>query len=306
MRTTAFAAVVVLLLAGCGGDDREAQNDRQTPTSVAPSSPSASEAVPDPAEEIVGAFTPELDSIAVLGHSGATGANSDPDHPGTDARSNSWATGDSPKVDSVYKRLLDSHPALKDHNYNGAVDGSRVDNLELQLASVLRLADPVPDVVIIQTIDNDMRCDGTDEDNYAYFGETLDEMIGLIQERTRGAQVFIVSQWADVEEWSSWAVGRPDVVAANSDLGPCTVFRDGKVWPKGVRTMQELTNGYFEVIEDVCAAHDGCFTDQRALQQMQVVDADVSSDGQHLSIAGNKKMAALAFAALPEEITDRP
>jgi hypothetical protein len=37
-------------------------------------------------------------AIAVLGHSGATGFDSDPAHPGEDTTANSWATGDNPST----------------------------------------------------------------------------------------------------------------------------------------------------------------------------------------------------------------
>jgi hypothetical protein len=40
-------------------------------------------------------------SIVVLGHSGATGYDSDPKAPETDATQNSWATGDNPEIRSI-------------------------------------------------------------------------------------------------------------------------------------------------------------------------------------------------------------
>ena len=67
-------------------------------------------------------------AIAVLGHSGATGYDSDPKRPRVDAEENSWATGDNPAVDSIYLRLLALNPAVRGHNTNLAVDGTGVDN----------------------------------------------------------------------------------------------------------------------------------------------------------------------------------
>src|SRR4051812_5374581 len=57
-------------------------------------------------------------SIAVLGHSGATGENSDPGRPGVEVRANSWATGTNPAVKSVYLRILAQHAGIKGHNVN--------------------------------------------------------------------------------------------------------------------------------------------------------------------------------------------
>jgi hypothetical protein len=44
-------------------------------------------------------------SIPVLGHSGATGWNSDPERRYSDATQNSWATGTNPAVNSIYLRI---------------------------------------------------------------------------------------------------------------------------------------------------------------------------------------------------------
>ena len=57
-------------------------------------------------------------AIAVLGHSGATGYDSQA--AGVDARENSRATGDNPAVDSIYLRLLALNPAVRGHNITGA------------------------------------------------------------------------------------------------------------------------------------------------------------------------------------------
>ena len=63
-------------------------------------------------------------AVVVLGHSGATGYDSDTKAPETDARQNSWATGDNPAVDSIYLRLLALNPAVRGHNTNLAVAGT--------------------------------------------------------------------------------------------------------------------------------------------------------------------------------------
>jgi len=69
----------------------------------------------------------------VFGHSGATGYNSDPANPGTDARANSWASGTNPDVQSIYSRLLAVDPGIEGEVTDAAVDGSHVYDLEGQL-----------------------------------------------------------------------------------------------------------------------------------------------------------------------------
>ena len=118
-------------------------------------------------------------SIVVLGHSGATGYDSDPKAPETDATQNSWATGDNPEIRSIYLRLLALNPAVRGHNTNLAVDGTGVGELAGQADQALATK-PLPELFLIQSVDNDMRCDGTDADNYAPFAATLTEVLKKI------------------------------------------------------------------------------------------------------------------------------
>ena len=68
-------------------------------------------------------------SIVAMGHSGLTGWDSDPDKRGVDAPQNSWATGTNPAVNSIYQRILTRNEGIRDHAFNLAVSGSKVDDL---------------------------------------------------------------------------------------------------------------------------------------------------------------------------------
>ena len=250
--------------------------------------------------------TARLDSIAVMGHSGATGTLTDPDDPTRDATENSWATGDNPQVRSIYLRLAETHPAMRGHGYNVAVDGSTVDNLQDQLGRLLQVADPLPDVVIVQTIDNDIRCDGTDAGNVASFRAVLRRMLELVREKVPGVSLFLVSQWASVRTYATWAKSQPAVVAENSGTGPCAFFTpDGELRPAGVRSLQGIVDGYWGAVEQVCAALPDCWTDGAAMREMTVTTQDLARDFNHLSVEGHAKMAALAWQAFPREIKER-
>jgi hypothetical protein len=62
-------------------------------------------------------------SIAVLGHSGATGENSDPQQPGVEVRANSWATGS-----NTYEAALKaSCGAVRQCTYDGGASGNIID-----------------------------------------------------------------------------------------------------------------------------------------------------------------------------------
>ena len=244
-----------------------------------------------------------MDAIAVLGHSAATGTMSDPKDPSRDATENSWATGENPHVRSVYQRLVERYPAMRNHNFNLAVNGSTVDNIEHQLQRLLIEAAPLPDIVIVQTIDNDMHCDGTDPENYARFGSILKRMLNLVRREIPGVSIFLVSMWASVETWARWASGHPDKLTENSGTGPCHVFtHDGEVRQAGVRSMQGIVDGYWAQVENVCAKLPDCYTDGGAMQRMTITDRDVAPDLNHLSVDGHAKMAAIAWKAFPTEI----
>ena len=76
-----LVAVVWALLASCSSS-----GDAGAGTAAATSSSSQ-------ATQASGKYP---NAIAFLGHSGATGYDSDPKRPGVDARENSWATGEDP------------------------------------------------------------------------------------------------------------------------------------------------------------------------------------------------------------------
>jgi len=163
-------------------------------------------------------------SIVVLGHPGTTGYDSDPKAPETDAVQNSWATGDNPAVDSIYLRLLALNPAARGQNLNMGVAGTGVNELVGQADQALA-ANPLPELFLIQSVDNDIRCDGTNADNYAPFAATLTEVLKKIASGAPKAKILIVnSPWATVENYGQVASHLPGPRAANSGTGaaaPC-------------------------------------------------------------------------------------
>jgi hypothetical protein len=283
--------LLAVLISGCGGS----QDSAAAP--AAPTSPTAASSA--------GTATPELDSIVVLGHSGTTGYNSDPSQPGVDIRENSWATGTNPEVDSIYQRLLVTHPALEGHATSLGVDGSTVDDLAAQLDAMMAL-DPLPDVVIIQTIDNDIRCDGTDAANEKAFGNTLDGVLTTIEEKDAGAQVFLVSQWASVQTYVAAVKDLPSALTGARGNGLCDTFTfAGKVRPAGIASLQRLVDAYFRTVQGVCDGHPRCWTDRGAMQGMPLRRGYLTDDLSHLSVRGHAVMAHYAWAALPSAIKNR-
>ena len=166
---------------------------------------------------------------------------------------------------------------------------------------------PTPDLVLVQILDNDMRCDGTDPANYAPFGARSTACSTGCSEEIPDVQVFFISPWADTDLWTDWVATHPDKRERNSGTGPCAVFDEqGRRRPEGIRSQQEIIDSYRAEIATACARHDGCFTDEGAELTFVPTDADVGSDLAHLSMAGHRKYAEIAWQALPDAIKDRP
>src|SRR3954452_10271512 len=107
-------AAVVLASAGCGagsGGTDVASSKASTPITSTSPSPSSTPG------------TGPVRGLIAIGHSGLTGENSDPRHPGLPALRNSWATGSSPGVDSVYLRMVAALPDTRGHVANAAAGG---------------------------------------------------------------------------------------------------------------------------------------------------------------------------------------
>lgn len=251
----------------------------------------AESASPPPAEAVPGWPS----AIAAIGHSGLTGYDSAT--PGVDARSNSWATGDSPDVDSVYLRILAENPAIEGHAVNVAVDGSNVNGL-LGQAKLIVEEDPKPELVIVQSIDNDMQCDGTDEEHLPVYRDGLVRVMDVLSAGLPDATILFVSQWGSVEEYTAAAIGVDPSHLAGT--GPCDVVDPTtlEVVPEKLPPFQQLVDAYFNTIVEVCSAYAHCITDEGAMQAMQLDPADLTPDLNHLKPSGHAKMAEIAWNVL--------
>lgn len=138
------------------------------------------------------------------------------------------------------------------------------------------------------------------------FGDTLDAALDRIESVLPRVQLYLVSQWATVRSWTAWASRHGMLVADNSGTGPCDVFDgSGRPRPVGMRSLQNIVDAYWTQVEWVCAAHDRCFTDGNVQRRFRPTDSLVAGDLGHLSVAGHRAYARLAWQALPQEIKQR-
>ena len=80
---------------------------------------------------------------------------------------------------------------MRRHDTNVAVAGTGVDGPAGQAGQALA-ATPLPELFVIQSVDNDIRCDGSDSDNYAAFAATLTD---VLKKLTTGAPKQAALEW---------------------------------------------------------------------------------------------------------------
>ena len=234
-------------------------------------------------------------AMIVLGHSGATGYDSDPAHPGEDAKTNSWATGTNSRVGSVYLQALAQSPALKNNVTNFAISGSDVDDLPDQVGQAVRQK-PLPDLVIIQSVDNDVRCDGTDEANYAAYGGKISAVLKSIVTAAPRARIYVVGQWATAQNYADVVATRPELVEQNVGGGICDLFdANGQERPSAIAAGQQIADRYGDELRSSCAAFPTCGYGGDEMRNMVITDDDLGPDGSHLTIDGLHKMAEIAW-----------
>lgn len=296
-RRSVEAATILALLAGI----LTACSSSSTPPAspAAKQSPSPSVTVSPSPSATVTPSTKYPNAIVAMGHSGTTGANSDPQAPGTDVQNNSWATGENPDVNSIYSRLLALNPAVRGHDTHLGVDGSNVDALSAQIDQALQLT-PLPDLFMIQEVDNDMRCDGTDADNYAAFARTLSADLAAILAKAPHATILLVSSPPGTVDNYGRVVSRIAAgKAANTGTGPCDLFDSaGKPVRSHWRYQDEVIRHYQAQLAAVCKRFPSCRYDGGALYRMRIEAADLAYDAQHLSVSGHRKQAALEWKVL--------
>jgi hypothetical protein len=235
--------------------------------------------------------------VIAIGHSGLTAENSDPDRPGQPALENSWATGTNPEVDSIYQRLVSVLPEMEGHVANTAQGGAPASALVAQAHEALEVV-PEPALVIVQTVDGDIRCDGTDAEHVAEFGADVEAVLDVITAASPDSRILIVGQ-----------LGRPrtdfveELVAAHPEVKqwltgppPCGFYDEaGNLDAENFDSLTEIIEGYEAEQARVCAAVPQCRTDEGARAAYVDVLENFSSDLNHLNIRGQAVAAEIVW-----------
>ena len=282
------------LLAGCASSSAEPGVSSTARAAAASSTPSTASAKP-------------LGLIA-LGHSALTGENSDPGRPGAEAKENSWATGTAPGLGSIYQRMVELRPETEGHVANTASGGASADLLAGQAQRALE-AVPRPELAIIESIDDDIRCDGTDADHVEEFGASIRAVLHVITDASPQTKVLLVSQpgrpAVELKGMASVITSNPSAKAVYTGPAPCGMYDDttGKLVPSRVRALTGIIAAYEAEQARVCTEFPTCSTDEGAPASFRRSPDLVSSDFNHLNPAGLAEIAAAVWPAVQRVLT---
>jgi lysophospholipase L1-like esterase len=298
----AIAVGTLGVVAACGSDDGDGANTTAEVT-VAPRERSTTSAVA-PSATTPATETPSPVGVIALGHSGLTGENSDPSRPFGVALENSWATGTNEDVNSVYQRLIAARPETEGHVANAATAGAAVSALAGQARRALELV-PNPELVIVQTIDGDIRCDGRDAEHVRVFGAALDDALTIVAEAAPDAHLLLVGQLGRPrpEFIEELVAQEPSLQTDLTGTGVCDFYApDGELNEANFAALTAIIDGYEAEQARVCATFENCTTDGGVrAAYLDTVD-NFSSDLNHLNVRGHAVAAELIWPVVADHL----
>jgi len=269
--------IVALVVAACGGGSA---TPLASPTPRAVSSP-------EPSRSPVA-----VSGVIAIGHSGLTGEGTGAVFEAVPA--NSYATGSAPAVNSVYLRLRALRPDLAGVASNHARGGAVASALPGQAAAALAEV-PYPALAIISTIDNDIRCDGTDAAHVPELGASVAQALDLITKASPQTKILIVGQLGrpSIPFIEAQVAADPTVKATLTGVGPCDFYGlDGRIVPGRVETLKSVIQAYEDEEAGRCAAVPQCTTDGGVRAAWVDRNDYFSGNTGHLNVAGQAAEAA--------------
>ena len=177
--------------------------------------------------------------------------------------------GHQPRRQSIYMRLAAKSPEYAGHQFNLAADGATVTDMIGQ-ADYLAQVQPAPAVVFVQGGDNDMKCDGTDAQNYAPFQASFTTLLHDISTRAPEASIYVLSMTISAANYATVIAGLPSVKAQNSGGSPCAPFdANGNRSASGIAYQQDDIDHYDNAMAAACATVSACHFDRGAMQRLR-------------------------------------
>ncbi len=235
-------------------------------------------------------------SIAVIGHSFATGEGVS--GPRAFRLRNSWITGDTSAVQSLYSRILARNPAVRGNKFNLARGGADVAEMLLQARKAITMK-PAPELVVVQGIDHDITCNET---GHRPFQVAFARVLDVLATGLPDARIFVVSQWGSVPTYIKALTLKQRInqrLRISPGSGPCAFLDSrGAPIPKGVAYLEAVIHRYEAAVATACKAVASCRYDGGAFGRIVDRPEYISWDLNHLKVPGQAKAAAVAWAAL--------
>lgn len=223
--------------------------------------------------------------------------------PFTDCPANSWSTGTSSTVNSHYPRLRTLNAAIDGHNYNRAVSGARIADLDTQMQNVNAIGGI--EYVTVLMGGNDLCTDTTALMTSGLTFETqLRDGLAVLRNSGSTALVYLVSI-PDV--YNLWAILKDNSSARSTwdayDVCQSLLANPLSTHPDDVarrELVRQRNLDFNAIIASVCAGDLNCVTDGGRVFDTKFAAADVSTrDYFHPSIEGLRKLAEVSWVAGP-------
>jgi len=233
------------------------------------------------------------DRMAATGASATTAYNTCPT-PGTNCPANSWSTGTSRTVNSIYLRIRAVHPEIEGNNFNDAVAGSKMARLQSQFTVA---AEQSAELVTVDMGSNDI-CTDTEAEmtSVESFASSFDSALAALTTSRPSTRIAVASipnvhrLWrilhenaAAVRAWNSHTICQSMLANPTSTLRADAARRN--------RVLNHIAalNG---VLASVCAEYANCRYDGGAAFGYAFEAGEVSTnDYFHPSIAGQAAFA---------------
>ena len=208
----------------------------------------------------------------------------------------SWVTGTNPGVGSIYQRMIERRPETDGHAANAGSGGARASALEDQAFQGLAEV-PVPELVVIGAIGGDIRCDGSDAENVAQFGEGMRSAIQAVVDASPKSRVVVTTQAGRPAQ--NEAILTPEQARKFAGKGRCDLYTPDGAWnTTGAAYLTGVIEAYEAEQSRVCAEFPQCSDDGGAGAAFVALPEYFSNDDfDHLNAIGQ---AAYADHMWPE------
>ena len=222
--------------------------------------------------------------------------------PFTDCPENSWATGTNSKVDSYYLRLLALNPGISGHNFNDAVSGAKMGELNGQAEKAV--SRKVELVGILMGHNDACTSSISTMTSVATFQTQFESAMKTLNTGIPGAQVNVGSLANVYRLWEIFHTNSSAVNTWNSLkicqsllANPTSLAKADEERRLKVRQREEEYNS---VLQSVCAKYTQCKFDNGAGFKTVFNTNDVSTrDYFHPSVEGQALIASTAWQAFP-------